>query len=930
MGSCLVATLLAHATTAQALLTNKATGQERACEASGQPVGATLCLALIAAIPPEALAVPHSSDTGTPLGSDHQLLDGDTLVCVVALRNVVAHSTSAKPAAVRTGLHTALLNCCLGAAQCLETAQHDAAFANGGLSVWMQTLRRGHMPTRVRQAPPPSSAASSIGTPVRAGRAIGKASHQLRTPNRQSADSSAKGGDTGAPTAGTEAGVPTAALSRQQATAGAGVGAAGTCPLAQSPVFDRKVTVALSLLRHLALHSPQTKAVLLKAGLIQVLDQLWHHGFAGTSLASTSSSHHLARGSQAGVVTEWVGTGHPGSSGKASKATPPSERVRTSVSSHAFGGRPSAKTVASSAGHQASAHSVAKDSQHGAPCSAYPALHEVLGLLTNMVVGCEEARAAVCGEGCPTLLQRVLGLLFERKLETPTFCLITGLLGHLAAEADGTACLLRGGATGACSGGPGGEVFLSAIQRCVRDLVHALPGPSQAGGAALRPKDLPRILGLMQVLVNMAAHAEGARALLKGSHTAAGLLEVLLGPEGLLSDVGGQPKQQQGTQALQCASLLLLRNLCFCGDAKTHLLAHPRVLPVLLAHAECPTEAPKAAAIAASAIWTLTYQGEKVKSAIRRLPSALQRLTVARAAAHFHASKLAKTSQQQAAQLQALQAQAAQLQAVHLQEARQHALQLQAAALHPSAPPDLQMPPPTKATNGPVTAPTFMPGAAGPSASRHENMALAGASPDRHGSLVVDDGTQALRQATQGSRVPFPTAGTPLSASAAGIDGTGAAPSAAPADRMYMQQQPDSTAGEQLYWLKQAIEYYDAVQGAMDATSAATGAATAAGARASSPPPDQGSSMPALAASAAASAAATAAAEAALGFRTVPGGASDARGGVASLQQEDEGHATTKMRGVDRAEVDRVGVRDQDRDTPASGFVPPARKQLGW
>eukprot|EP00983_Pelagomonas_calceolata_P120285 1160690-Pelagomonas_calceolata.AAC.18 len=49
------------------------TGQEHTCEASGQPVGATLCLALIAAIPPEALAVPQSSDTGAPLGSDHQV-----------------------------------------------------------------------------------------------------------------------------------------------------------------------------------------------------------------------------------------------------------------------------------------------------------------------------------------------------------------------------------------------------------------------------------------------------------------------------------------------------------------------------------------------------------------------------------------------------------------------------------------------------------------------------------------------------------------------------------------------------------------------------------------------------------------------------------------------------------------------------------------
>jgi hypothetical protein len=57
----------------------------------------------------------------------------------------------------------------------------------------------------------------------------------------------------------------------------------------------------------------------------------------------------------------------------------------------------------------------------------------------------------------------------------------------------------------------------------------------------------------------------------------------------------------------------------------------------------------------------------QVKSAVRRLPSALQRFTVARAAASFHANKLAKANQQQAAQVLASQMQAAQLQAAHLQ-----------------------------------------------------------------------------------------------------------------------------------------------------------------------------------------------------------------------------------------------------------------------
>ena len=65
-------------------------------------------------------------------------------------------------------------------------------------------------------------------------------------------------------------------------------------------------------------------------------------------------------------------------------------------------------------------------------------------------------------------------------------------------------------------------------------------------------------------------------------------------------------------QALVCSALLLLRNLSFSVEAKTHLLAHPRLMPVLLAHSERPAENARGAAIAASALWALTYQGEKV------------------------------------------------------------------------------------------------------------------------------------------------------------------------------------------------------------------------------------------------------------------------------------------------------------------------------
>jgi hypothetical protein len=65
-------------------------------------------------------------------------------------------------------------------------------------------------------------------------------------------------------------------------------------------------------------------------------------------------------------------------------------------------------------------------------------------------------------------------------------------------------------------------------------------------------------------------------------------------------------------QALTVAALMLLRNLCFSPAAKTHLLAHPTLLPTLLGHVERCGEGPQAAAVASSGIWALIFLGEKV------------------------------------------------------------------------------------------------------------------------------------------------------------------------------------------------------------------------------------------------------------------------------------------------------------------------------
>ena len=152
---------------------------------------------------------------------------------------------------------------------------------------------------------------------------------------------------------------------------------------------------------------------------------------------------------------------------------------------------------------------------------------------------------------------------------------------------------------------------MSASIRALRDDTLTVRGGGQGGGgggtaaaAAGREKGAARKLGLMQVLVNMAAHAEGQRALLHAP-SAAGSLELV---SALLEPPAGAPRPPV---ALAERALLLLRNLCFAPEAKPHLLAHPRLLPALLAQVERAAEAPRAAAYASSAIWALMYHGEK-------------------------------------------------------------------------------------------------------------------------------------------------------------------------------------------------------------------------------------------------------------------------------------------------------------------------------
>jgi hypothetical protein len=136
----------------------------------------------------------------------------------------------------------------------------------------------------------------------------------------------------------------------------------GTCALAHQPGLDKKVTVALSLLKHLAYHSTAARQALLKEGLLDAMRKLWRHGLLPATSTGGGSGLGASAASQAGSVAGGPAVGRPGST-------------------YFY--------------------------------TASPALHELLGLLINMLPDCPEARTRLASEGSPTLLQSVLSLMFE-------------------------------------------------------------------------------------------------------------------------------------------------------------------------------------------------------------------------------------------------------------------------------------------------------------------------------------------------------------------------------------------------------------------------------------------------------------------------------------------------------------------------------------
>ncbi|KAG2449121.1 hypothetical protein HYH02_005869 [Chlamydomonas schloesseri] len=649
---CLLATLLARKETARALLLFPSTDDEHLVGRNGVEVGADLCGALAALLPDDALAPapapghppitsagaqtpgvaapsplqpsaarsnplaastssllpafaaqhgPHAArhagypDSGSATAGSPQGLSSSDLCIIISLRNLLAFSSAAKTAALRNGYHRFLFDCCSRAAAVLAAATAGARPVGG-------------------ERKPPS------GTPKQA--AAGAAGRGVRGSVASSARVSAGG---------------------PQRYRGLRPGFVGAQPQRQQADPD-----------------PAEEAELTGSEIEGLIDE------PQVLLASPQ----VGRPSELAAAAARGGGPERASAAPAAASGAAAPQARSMLEQKVVAALSLIKHLALDSVPARAA--LVRDGvlavlralwPHASSATSGPLFHELLGCLNNLLPECAEARARVAteggsvaagaaAEGAPgTLLGSLVACIFgAARLETTTFTLAVGVLLQMAGAEDGVHHLLR-------------SPFLAACHKSLQDSANAhAPG---GGAAAKLGRDLARQAALLQVLTSVAAWPAGQHALLR-STAAPGLMELVvrvvsLDPAALAAPAAAaagasaqHAPQQHLVLQLHNSGLALLRNLCFAAEAKAHLLANPAVLPALVAAAEGVAINPEGAAYAASGLWSLVYLGEKVKAALRRVPSAQQRLIAASATCRFQESRAksqieALITQQQAA-----------------------------------------------------------------------------------------------------------------------------------------------------------------------------------------------------------------------------------------------------------------------------------------
>ncbi|BDA40594.1 probable rotatin at C-terminar half [Coccomyxa sp. Obi] len=204
-------------------------------------------------------------------------------------------------------------------------------------------------------------------------------------------------------------------------------------------------------------------------------------------------------------------------------------------------------------------------------------MQDLLEVLKHMVADSASAQKTFCLQGMP---ERILALLSGPKPQAATWTPLWAVLRNMAALSHETSALLK----------------------------HAplLPQVLQIAHELAQRKQLSKLSPVLAVLGNIAAHTQGQRALL-ATPAASGVLDLLIS------------LTQVNHMQTNAAAMLVLHALAHAPDAAIYFLAHPSALPCLVTCLGKADVDKDCAAYAASGLWALTYNCQKVKGVLRKI-----------------------------------------------------------------------------------------------------------------------------------------------------------------------------------------------------------------------------------------------------------------------------------------------------------------------
>lgn len=135
--------------------------------------------------------------------------------------------------------------------------------------------------------------------------------------------------------------------------------------------------------------------------------------------------------------------------------------------------------------------------------------------------------------------------------------------------------------------------------------------------AQKKARDARKCQAVLALFTDLAAHPDAQNHFLQAS-ALSGLMDVVY-------DLA-----EMGNRALTNDAMFFLRNLAFLPENKPHFVANERTLALLLSAVDGNFSNVRAAACAASAMWALLYNGQKVKATFKKTGNIELRLANAR------------------------------------------------------------------------------------------------------------------------------------------------------------------------------------------------------------------------------------------------------------------------------------------------------------